>query len=110
MLSSILPIQVNLSVSNLACLTPNRGRKAAELAKIRRALGGARRALRDSPLAPEADRLTMVGLVLWRDHVATLREWPFEAAVLRRFALYLLIPLGSWVGAAFVERVVDRFF
>jgi hypothetical protein len=84
--------------------------KAAELARIRRALGGDRRALRDSPLAPEADRLTMVELVLWRDHVATLREWPFEAAVLRRFALYLLIPLGSWVGAAFVERVVDRFF
>jgi hypothetical protein len=84
--------------------------KTAELARVRSALAGDRRALAGSPLAAEVDRLTTVDLALWRDRVAALREWPFDASVLRRFGLYLLIPLASWVGAAFVERVVDRFF
>jgi hypothetical protein len=84
--------------------------KTAELARVRRALAGDRRALADSPLAAEVDRLTTVDLALWRDRVAATREWPFDAGALRRFGLYLLIPLASWVGAAFVERIVDRFF
>jgi len=36
-----------------------------------------------------------------------VREWPFDASTLVRFGLYLLIPLGSWAGGAFVERVID---
>jgi len=35
------------------------------------------------------------------------RNWPFENSILVRFALYLLIPLGSWLGGAFVERGLD---
>lgn len=26
---------------------------------------------------------------------------------LHRFAMYLLVPLGAWIGAALVEKVVD---
>ena len=43
----------------------------------------------------------------WRDAVAQFREWPFDAAALRRFGLYLLIPADSWVGGALVERFVN---
>jgi hypothetical protein len=32
---------------------------------------------------------------------------PFDTPTLVRFALFLLIPLGSWLGGAVVERVVD---
>ena len=31
----------------------------------------------------------------------------FDSLTLARFGLYLLIPVASWVGSAFVERVVD---
>jgi hypothetical protein len=84
--------------------------KLAELGRVRSALGGDPNALRESPLAAEAGRLSTVDLVVWRDRVEALREWPFDAAALRRFGLYLLIPLASWVGAALVERLVDRLF
>ena len=46
-------------------------------------------------------------LVAMRGYVDALREWPFDASMLGRFGLYLLIPLGSWLGGAFVERLVD---
>jgi hypothetical protein len=84
--------------------------KAAELVRVRSALAGDRSGLRDSPLAADAERLSVVDLAVWKDRVEALREWPFDAAALRRFGLYLLIPLGSWVGAALVERLVDRAF
>lgn len=35
-------------------------------------------------------------------------EWPFDAGVLRRFGLYVLIPVASWVLGALVEPFVDR--
>jgi hypothetical protein len=82
--------------------------KAAELGRVRRALHGDPAALDASPLAPDAERLSTLDVVLWRDRVESLREWPFDARALRRFGLYLLIPLGSWVGGALVERLVDR--
>lgn len=87
-----------------------RDAKDAELARVRRALRGDRAALRDSPLAAEAERLSLVELGVWLDRMESLREWPFDASALRRFGLYLLIPLASWVGAALVERLVDRLF
>jgi hypothetical protein len=36
-----------------------------------------------------------------------LDEWPFDASTFRRFGLYLMIPLGSWMGAALVERLIN---
>ena len=36
----------------------------------------------------------------------SVREWPFDAPTMLRFALYLAIPLGSWLGGAFVERLL----
>ena len=41
--------------------------------------------------------------------IENLRNWPFDNPTLIRFSLYLLIPLGSWLGGAFVERGVDLF-
>ncbi len=35
-----------------------------------------------------------------------MAETPLEQTLVR-FALFLLIPLGSWLGGAVVERVVD---
>jgi hypothetical protein len=46
-------------------------------------------------------------LLAWRSFVESVREWPFDASTFTRFLLYLAIPLGSWLGGAMVERVVD---
>jgi hypothetical protein len=82
--------------------------KEAELSRLRGALAGNRAAMAGSPLEAEAEELSRVELVLYRQQIAELREWPLDASALRRFGLYLLIPLGSWVGSALMERVVDR--
>jgi len=84
--------------------------KSAELARVTTAIAGNRAALSDSPLAKEADALSLVELLQYREHVEGLREWPIDSAILRRFGLYLLIPVASWVGGALVERLVSRFF
>ncbi len=45
--------------------------------------------------------------IAYRSLTMSVREWPVDAPTLRRFALYLAIPLGSWLGGALVERMVD---
>ena len=45
--------------------------------------------------------------IAYRGLIESVREWPIDAPTLRRFALYLAIPLGSWLGGALVERMVD---
>jgi hypothetical protein len=45
--------------------------------------------------------------IAYRSLIASVREWPVDAPTLRRFALYLAIPLGSWLGGALVERMLD---
>jgi hypothetical protein len=34
-------------------------------------------------------------------------EWPLDSPSFVRFAPYLPIPIGSWLGGALVERLVD---
>jgi hypothetical protein len=101
-------LAANGLLSATALLLPLRGvrdaiaaAKAAELDAARDAL----RAARDG--APSAPSLADV--LAWRSYVASVPEWPFDAPTLLRFALYLAIPLGSWLGGALVEHVVDRW-
>ena len=35
-------------------------------------------------------------------------DLPSDSPALRRFALYLLLPLGSWVASSVVQHVVER--
>jgi hypothetical protein len=50
--------------------------------------------------------LSLADLVAYRSLIESVREWPLDAPTLRRFALYLVIPLASWLGGALVERMV----
>lgn len=54
---------------------------------------------------PSAPSLT--DWVAYRGLIEAVREWPVDAPTLRRFGLYLAIPVGSWLGGALVERLVD---
>lgn len=86
-----------------------RAAKEAELARVRRALGEAReRALAAPDDDPRGGRVA--DLAAWEQRVAAAGEWPFGATTLLRFGLYLAIGLGSWIGAALVERALETAF
>jgi hypothetical protein len=48
-------------------------------------------------------------IVAYKSMIENIRNWPFDNPTLVRFALYIMIPLGSWLGGAFVERGLDLF-
>jgi hypothetical protein len=103
---------VALAAAATALLLPLRGAhqaihtaKRSELDWCDAELHRARAALESQALP--SGSATLADLVAWRGVVAAVPEWPLDAPTLRRFVLYLGIPLGSWLGGAFVERVVD---
>lgn len=83
-----------------------RRRKALELARVRDAV----RAARDEALARPAGGAAggrLADLLAWERRVAEAPEWPIDASILARLGLYVALGLGSWVGAAVVQRFVD---
>ncbi len=48
-------------------------------------------------------------IMAYRTMIENIRNWPFDNPTLVRFALYIMIPVGSWLGGAFVERGLDLF-
>jgi hypothetical protein len=46
-------------------------------------------------------------IIAYRSMIENIRNWPFDNPTIIRFALYLFIPLGSWLGGALVERGLD---
>ena len=66
------------------------------------------RQARDDALTGDASRQgRLTDLVTYKTQVESTREWSFDSSTLLRFGLYLLIPVGSMVGGALVERIVD---
>lgn len=105
---------VTVAVATAGLLLPVRGvhrrlraAKREELARVDAAIRGDASALAGSPIASRAGELRLADLVAWRGLVESAREWPFDAPTVTRFAFYLAIPLGSWSGAALVERAID---
>jgi hypothetical protein len=79
--------------------------KRDELARVRGAIADAReQALGPGP-HPSGGRLG--DLVAYETRLAAVPEWPIDAGTLLRLGLYLAFGLGSWVGAAVVERALD---
>jgi hypothetical protein len=99
---------LTLSLAATSLLIPLRGvqysiarEKARELARVNDQI---RQALA-APGSPSQPGLA--DWVAYRELIESVREWPIDAPTLRRFALYLAIPFGSWFGGALVERMVD---
>jgi hypothetical protein len=57
----------------------------------------------DSPPGPR-----LANLIAYYQLIEQAREWPIDGANLLRFFMYLLIGLGSWLGSAIVERLLDN--
>ncbi len=55
----------------------------------------------------KTSELSLADLVAYSGLIESVREWPLDAPTLSRFALYLVIPLASWLGGALVERLID---
>jgi hypothetical protein len=56
---------------------------------------------------PAAEGWPRLGaIVAYRGLVASAREWPMDTPALGRLAFYLLLPVGSWIGGALVERAL----
>jgi len=63
------------------------------------------RALRPAGDTPADARLA--NLVAYRGYVAGVPEWPLAAQSLVRFAMLAVLGLGSWLGGAVVDRILD---
>jgi len=79
--------------------------KREELAGVRTAIAEAREQTLGPGPHPATGRLA--DLLAWESRVARVAEWPIDAGTVLRLALYLAIGLGSWLGAAIVERALD---
>ena len=103
---------VALAAAATALLLPLRGARQAISAAKRSELDWCDTELHRARAALASQSLpsgvgTLADLVAWRGVVGAVPEWPLDAQTVRRFVLYLAIPIGSWLGGAFVERVVD---
>ncbi len=79
--------------------------KAEELDRVRSAIEEGRDALlRPGASEPAGD---LPALLAYEARVQAVGEWPFGTPTLLRFALLVLLPLGSWVAGALVERLVE---
>jgi hypothetical protein len=62
---------------------------------------------RDSMKSGADQKPTIAEITAYQNVIENIRNWPFDSPTLIRFTLYLLIPLGSWLGGALVERGLD---
>jgi len=81
--------------------------KREELDRIAAWLRGEPGALRGSVLEARAETVGVADLLAYREMVTALHEWPFDAPMLLRLLLYVAIPIGSWIGGAFVEQLLQ---
>jgi hypothetical protein len=109
---AVLVLTMGLGVA--ALLLPSRGlherlraARDEELAWVHSEIARARGALAGCDAASREDAARLPALLAWEARVAQVSAWPFDAPTLVRFALFLLVPLGSWLGGALVERAVD---
>ena len=74
--------------------------KLSELARISAAIRRETEAriVGDEDWAPRAD------LIVYKQQVEQVSTWTFNTPTVVRFALYASLGIGSWLGAAFVER------
>jgi len=70
-------------------------------------LDGLREQIRAARDHPDVASPQLANAVAYYRLVASAREWPVDAANLLKFLGYLLLGLGSWLGGAVVERILD---
>ena len=85
-----------------------RAAKNAELLAVRAAIARARTAAIVGGTEAAEDAMRLKGLLAFEARIAGVGEWPFDVGTFVRFAVFLALPLGSWIAGALVEWVVSR--
>ena len=105
-----------LGIGTFAFLLPMRGlhrrlraAKEAELERVRAAIERARDGLL-SEAGASAGAVRMPGLLAYEQRIAAAPEWPLDAPQIARFGLVVALGLGSWVGGAVIERLLNAFW
>ena len=81
--------------------------KRDELVRVNAAIRGDEAALVGTTIARRAASAGLADLIEYRRLVEAVPEWPLDPGLRARFLLYVALPLGSWLGGAFVERLID---
>ena len=82
--------------------------KRSELDRLREEIRVERASIINEVSDDEGSSPRLANLIAYYQLIDGAREWPLDAANLLRFFMYLIIGLGSWLGGAIVERVLDR--
>ena len=82
--------------------------KNSELDRLRDEIRIERVAITEKALDENASNPKLANLIAYYQLIKGTREWPINAAGLLRFIVYLFIGLGSWLGGAVVELLLDR--
>lgn len=87
-----------------------RAAKAAEIALINRAMHGDRAALAETNLATESETVPLSSLVLYRQTVSDISEWPVDSVAGVRTAVIIIVPLLAWIAGAVGDKLIDKLF
>lgn len=110
-----LVIAATVSFGAFSLFWPLRGGRDAivrakrdELARVREQI----RNLRHDMLDPTSNAATdasqrLPGLLAYESRIDSVREWPMDVPTIARFGLLVTIAVGSWLGGAVVERLLD---
>lgn len=79
--------------------------KRKELARLEPLV---RQARDDTLKGEKSTQGRLTDLMAYQNRIESTAEWPFNSSTIIRFGLYLLIPVGSMIVGALVERIVDR--
>jgi hypothetical protein len=82
--------------------------KNSELDRLRDEIRIERAVITEKGLDEPAPNAKLANLIAYFQLIKGVREWPINAAGLLKFFLYLFIGLGSWLGGAVVELLLDR--
>jgi len=84
-----------------------RATKRDELERVNRAIRDEREQVVPSRAPDRPIDARLSNLVAYRELVERVREWPFDTSTLLRFALYVTLGIGSWLGGAIVEKLLE---
>ncbi|HIG43881.1 MAG TPA: hypothetical protein EYQ14_25620 [Gammaproteobacteria bacterium] len=81
--------------------------KRSELERLREEIRVERSIVLNNPPDDKPASPRLANLIAYHQLIDRTQEWPINAASLLRFFMYILIGLGSWLGGALIERLLD---
>jgi hypothetical protein len=87
-----------------------RREKSAELEALRERIRSEYGAVSGESRSEPDGGTQLAGLIAYHDLIEGAPEWPFDAPMVARLALFATLGLGSWLGGAVVERLLESWF